>query len=227
MDDEDVRAAKRAAGRSAVETVADGDVVGLGSGSTAAEAIAAVGEAVADGLNVVGVPTSFQARELAIEHDVPLAELDEVRVDVAIDGADQIAGSDCIKGGGGAHAREKVVDHSADRFVVVVDPGKVADALDEPVPVEVLPSARRPVADAVEGLGGTPTLRRANAKSGPVVTDNGNLILDAEFGTIEEPERVANDLAAIPGVVAHGLFVGTVDEIHVGRLDGSVDVDEP
>lgn len=227
MDEEDVRAAKRAAGESAAEAVSDGDVVGLGSGSTAAHAIEAVGEAVDEGLDVVGVPTSFQARELAIEHGIQLAELDEVSVDLAIDGADQIAGSDCIKGGGGAHAREKVVDADADRFLAVVDPGKVADVLDDPVPVEVLPSARRPVANAIEDLGAAPSLRRATEKSGPIVTDNGNLILDAAFGSIEESGDLADSLSAIPGVVAHGLFVDIVDEVYVGQPDGSADVREP
>ena len=227
MNEDEVEAAKRAAGESAAAVVDDGDVVGLGSGSTAAEAIRVVGRAVDSGRSVVGVPTSFQARELAIEHGIPLAELDEVHVDVAIDGADQLAGSDCIKGGGASHARERVVEADADRFVVVVDPRKVADTLDDPVPVEVLPSARRPAADAIEALGGTPVLRRASAKSGPVVTDNGNLVLDADFGAVGEPAALAADLDAIPGVVAHGLFVDMVDEVHVGAPDGSVDVRRP
>lgn len=227
MDDEDVLAAKRAAGESAAAAVSDGDVVGLGSGSTAAHAIEAVGERVTDGTSVVGVPTSFQARELAIDEGIPLADLDEVQVDLAIDGADQIAGTDCIKGGGGAHAREKVVDTDAERFLAVVDPRKVADRLDEPVPIEVLPAASRPVADAIEALDGEPELRRAAEKSGPVVSDNGNLILDADFGAIEDPGSLADALAGIPGVVAHGLFVDVVDEVHVGQPDGSVDVRTP
>ncbi|WP_336336348.1 ribose-5-phosphate isomerase RpiA [Haloarcula brevis] len=213
-------AAKRAAGESAAEAVEDGMVVGLGTGSTAAHAIRAIGRAVDAGLDVVGVPTSFQSRELARDCGIPLADLDDVSVDLAIDGADEVAGGDLIKGGGAAHAREKVVDASADRFLVVADPTKEAEVLAHPVPVEVLPMARSTVAAAVEDLGGDPQLRRAERKDGPVVTDNGNLVLDCDFGAIEGPAGLAGDLAGVPGVVEHGLFVDMADEIHVGSPDG-------
>jgi len=213
-------AAKRAAGESAAEAVEDGMVVGLGTGSTAAHAIRAVGEAVDAGLDVTGVPTSFQSRELAREAGIPLVDIEEVSVDLAIDGADQIAGGDLVKGGGAAHAREKIVDTAADRLLVVVDPTKEADRLDYPVPVEVLPAARTTVASAVEGLGGDPDLRRAERKDGPVVTDNGNLVLDCDFGGIDDPTALAAALAELPGVVEHGLFVGVADEVHLGTEDG-------
>ncbi|MFC7018674.1 MULTISPECIES: ribose-5-phosphate isomerase RpiA [Haloarcula] len=213
-------AAKRAAGESAAEAVADGMVVGLGTGSTAAHAIRAIGRAVDAGLDVAGVPTSFQSRELARDCGIPLVDLDEASVDLAVDGADEVAGGDLIKGGGAAHAREKVVDASADRFLVVADPTKLADELSHPVPVEVLPAARTTVADAVRGLGGDPTLRAAERKDGPVVTDNGNLVLDCEFGTIDAPADLGATLADTPGVVEHGLFVDLADELHVGTADG-------
>ena len=213
-------AAKRAAGESAAETVEDGQVVGLGTGSTAAYAIRAIGRQVDAGLDIVGVPTSFQSRELAREAGIPLADLDEVSVDLAIDGTDEVAGGDLIKGGGAAHAREKIVDASADRFLVVADPTKEAETLSGPVPVEVLSAARTTVAEAVRELGGEPTLRQAKRKDGPVVTDNGNLVTDCAFGAIEEPAALATDLASLPGVVEHGLFIGLADEIHVGREDG-------
>jgi len=213
-------AAKRRAGESAAERVADGQVVGLGTGSTAAHAIRAIGRRVDAGLEVTGVPTSFQSRELASAAGIPLAELDEVSVDLAIDGADQVADGNLVKGGGAAHAREKIVDSAADRFLVVADPTKEADVLNHPVPVEVLPSARTTVADAVRDLGGDPALRRAERKDGPVVTDNGNLVLDCEFGEIYRPDDLATDLATLPGVVEHGLFVDLADELHVGTEDG-------
>ena len=217
---DDITAAKRYAGRSAAETVEDGTIVGLGTGSTAAHAIRRVGERVDAGLDIEGIPTSLQARELAREATIPLTSLDVATPDVAIDGADQVADGQLIKGGGAAHAREKVVDTAADRLLVVIDPRKEADVLDEPVPVEVLPSARSPVADAVEERGGDPDLRAARRKDGPVVTDNGNLVLDCAFGPIENPEGLAGSLASIPGVVAHGLFVDVADEIHAGTADG-------
>jgi ribose 5-phosphate isomerase A len=225
-------AAKRRAGESAARTVDDGDVVGLGTGSTAAHAIRALGDRVDAGLDVHGVATSFASRELAVEREIPLLGLDDATgpdaagIDVAIDGADRVADGDLIKGGGAAHAREKLVDASADRFVVVVDPSKEAATLDRPVPLEVLADGRGVVAEAVRAAGGEPTLRRAERKDGPVVTDNGNLVIDADFGTIADPASLATTLAATPGVVEHGLFVGLADEVRVGTEDG-VRVTEP
>jgi ribose 5-phosphate isomerase A len=225
MDEQDGEAAKRSAGERAAATVEDGDVVGLGSGSTAAHAVRALGHEVDAGLDVRGVPTSYQAREVAIEAGVELTTLEETggHVDVAVDGADQVVGTDLVKGGGASHAREKVVDLAADRFLVVVDPTKRADVLDHPVPVEVLPDARATVANAVEALGGDPDLRRAERKSGPVVTDNGNLVLDCDFGQIGDPAGLAADLAGLPGVVEHGLFVNAADAVHVGGTDVTVE----
>ncbi len=213
--------AKRRAGERAAEAVEDGMVVGLGTGSTAAHAIRALGDAVDAGLDVRGVPTSFQSRQLAIEAGIPLVSLDEVdTVHLAVDGADQFAGGDLIKGGGAAHAREKIVDVTAERLVVVADPSKAAEQLDHPVPVEVLPAARPLVVRRVGARGGDPELRAAERKDGPVVTDNGNLVLDCDFGAIEDPAELAAWLSALPGVVEHGLFVGVADEILVGHEDG-------
>jgi ribose 5-phosphate isomerase A len=208
--------AKRRAGKSAAGRVDDGDVVGLGTGSTAAHAIRALGRAVDAGVDLRGIPTSYQSRQLARECGVPLTTLEEATPDVAIDGADQVAGFDCVKGGGAAHAREKVVDAAADRLLLVVDPSKEAPVLDHPVPVEVLPDAAPTVVERVADLGGEPTLRAAERKDGPVVTDNGNLVLDCAFGAIGEPGELATELSSVPGVVEHGLFVGLADEVHVG-----------
>ncbi|WP_152039599.1 ribose-5-phosphate isomerase RpiA [Salinigranum salinum] len=213
--------AKRRAGDSAAALVEGGTTVGLGTGSTAAHAIRRLGERVADGVDVVGVPTSFQSRELARNVGIPLRALDEVdRIDIAIDGADQVAGFDLVKGGGAAHAHEKVIDSFAERFVVVVDPSKRVDVLSHPVPVEVLPAAHTVVARSVADAGGEATLRRAERKDGPVVTDNGNLVLDCDFGSIPDPDALATTLDAVPGVVEHGLFVGLADELHVGTETG-------
>jgi len=237
-------AAKRRAGKSAAAAVDDGDIVGLGTGSTAAHAIRRLGDRVDSGLSVRGVPTSFASRVLAIDCGIPLLDLDEAvgpdapGIDIAIDGADQVAvGGDgdtdrplaLIKGGGAAHAREKLVDAAADRFLVVADPSKETDTLDRSVPVEILPSGRSVVAQAVRAAGGEPELRRAERKDGPVVTDNGNLVLDCAFGVISDPDSLSTALSTIPGVVEHGLFVDLVDEIHVGTdtdvrvLHGRVD----
>lgn len=213
--------AKRRAGDHAAGLVEDDTVVGLGTGTTAAYAIRELGRAVDGGLDLVGVPTSYQSADLAREVGVPLVTLDDVSgIDLAIDGADQIAGLDCIKGGGAAHTKEKLVDSAADRLVIVADASKEADRLDRPVPLEVLPAARGPVSEAIRGLDGDPDLRTARQKDGPLVTDNGNFVLDCDFGPIEDPAGLATDLSAIPGVVEHGLFVGLIDEVHVGTDDG-------
>ena len=214
-------AQKRRAGQRAAQAVEDGMVVGLGTGSTTRYAIDALGEAVAAGLEIRGIPTSLQARQTAIEAGIPLVGLDEVDgVDLAIDGADQVADGDLIKGGGGAHVNEKVIATAAERFLVVADPSKLSDCLERSVPVAVVPDARPLVAARVRDAGGEPSLRAAAAKDGPVVTENGNLILDCTFGPISEPAELATTLSAIPGVVDHGLFVGVADAIYIGTDDG-------
>ncbi|ELZ10998.1 ribose-5-phosphate isomerase A [Halovivax asiaticus JCM 14624] len=216
--------AKRRAGHAAADAVEDGTVVGLGTGSTAAYAIEAIGRAVENGLDVRGVATSAESVQLARECGIPLTTLAAVDgIDLAIDGADQVADGDLIKGGGAAHTREKLIDAAADRFLVVVDDSKLADRLDWPVPVAVLQGAESVVAERLRELGGDPTLREAERKDGPVVTDDGHLVLDCDFGPIDDPEALATDLSAIPGVVEHGLFVDLADEIYVGSADG-VDV---
>ncbi len=216
----DVERAKRRAGESAAELAEDGDVVGLGTGSTAAYAIRRLGKRIDGGLDVRGVPTSHGARALAVEAGVPLTDLNEATPDIAIDGADQLADGDCVKGGGAAHAREKVVDAAADRLVLVVDDRKLTDMLHHPVPVEVLADAVPTVRAAVREADAEPTLRAAERKDGPVVTDNGNLVVDCAFGAIEAPGELAARLSELPGVVEHGLFVGLADEAHIGSDDG-------
>ncbi|WP_277554413.1 ribose-5-phosphate isomerase RpiA [Halobaculum limi] len=219
--------AKRAAGEAAAAEVSDGDLVGLGTGSTAAHAIRTLGDRVADGLDVEGVATSYQSRALAKDVGIPLRSLSDVaRVDVAIDGADQVAtdANALVKGGGAAHAREKVVASAADRFLVVADDSKLAAPLDYPVPVEVLPDAHARVERALRDVGGDPVLREAERKDGPVITDNGNLVVDCDFGGVDDPASLATALSGVAGVVEHGLFVGLADAVYVGDADGAVAV---
>lgn len=218
MDEEAQAAAKHRAGRSAAETVEDGAVVGLGTGSTAAEAIEVLGQRVDAGLDITGIPTSYQARSTAKEAGIPITGLGESdRLDVAIDGADQVANDVAIKGGGAAHTREKIVAAAADEVRLVVDETKLTDTLDRPIPVAVVPAARSTVSAAIRNLGGEPTLRAATRKDGPVVTDEGNLVLDCDFGSITAPDRLGQSLSQVPGVVEHGLFIDLADELHVGR----------
>ncbi len=214
--------AKKAAGEAAAELVKSGMVVGLGTGSTVAWTIKRLGERVRDeGLDFYGVPTSFQAEELAIASGIKLTTLNQHPVlDLAIDGADQVdANLFVIKGGGAAHTREKVVSCSARRFVIVADESKFVEKLSWPVPVEVLPFAARLVERRLLELGGKPVLRQGLRKDGPVITDNGNFVMDVDFGVIADPESLAAKICPIPGVVEHGIF-DNLDELYLARADG-------
>ncbi|QZA89297.1 ribose-5-phosphate isomerase RpiA [Salinarchaeum sp. IM2453] len=210
---------KQRAAKKAVESVTDGDVVGLGSGSTAAFAIRELAERA---IEIKGVPTSFQARKIAIDEGISVVDLDQVEaIDIAIDGADQVGDNNIIvKGGGAAHTREKIVDSAAERLEIIVDESKMVSTPDYPVPVEVLPSARSVVYERIRQLGGTPSLRIADEKSGPVITDNGNMILDCAFGEIQQPRKLAKKLSALPGVLEHGLFIEMADQIIIGTENG-------
>lgn len=201
-------------------------VLGLGSGSTAAILIDELGRRWQAGelTGVRAVPTSFQSSLLAQQYGIPLTTLNEVdRLDLAIDGADEVdPDRNLIKGGGGCQTREKLVDSRADRFVVVVDATKLSDTLGThfPVAVEVLPEAYVQVQAALRDLGSDPVLRMAVRKAGPVVTDQGNVILDAKFAGIDDPADLERTINNIPGVLDNGIFPGMADEILVGQVSG-------
>lgn len=221
-------AAKRAAGMAGAGLVEDGMCVGLGTGSTTVFAIAELGRRVAhEGLRIVGTATSFAAERLARQHGVPLETLDTLeRLDVALDGADEVdAAFRLIKGRGAAHTREKVVAAQADRFVVLVDESKLVLQLGSlmPVPVEVLPMAVEPVMRALRARGARPELRMGQRKDGPVVTDQGFWVVDAFFDGISDPADLDLFLARTPGVLDHGLFLDLATDVFVGRDDGSVE----
>lgn len=219
--------AKRIAALEAVKQVKDGFIVGLGSGSTAAYAIAEIGRKIREeGIKVLGIPTSTQAFYLAIRHGIPITTLDEHPIiDLTIDGADQIDRNlNLIKGMGGALTREKIVAVSSKKVIIVADETKLVDriGLNHPIPVEVVPFATKYVTSKIEELGGKPRLREANGKVGPVITDNGNYILDVTFERIENPEELNRKLKLITGVVETGLFLGLAHQAYIGKKDGSV-----
>ena len=218
---------KQAAGEKAAQLVKNNMVVGLGTGSTTAYAIKELGKRVASGLKILGVPTSYQSAFLAAENGIPLTTLDEHPVlDIAIDGADQIAKITAIKGGGAAHTREKIVALSAKKFVVVVDESKVVEVLHHPVPLEVLPFARKLVVKQITKLGGKAVVRMGINKDGPVISDNGNFILDADFGEIDDAVSLDKALSQCTGIVEHGIFT-KVDVVYIGKKDGSVEIMKP
>jgi len=215
-------AAKRKAALAAVKHVKDGFVVGLGSGSTAAYAIEALGERVKrEKLSLLAVPTSYQAFLLAVKCGIAVTTLDEHPViDVTIDGADQIDPKlNLIKGMGAALTREKIVASVSKQNVIIADESKKVRVLGEnnhPVPIEVLPFAITTVKRRIEAVGGKAVLREGKGKLGPVITDNGNAIIDASFGAISNVAELEKKLKMIPGVVETGLFIGLADIAYVG-----------
>jgi len=221
-----IDSAKRLAAESAAAHVESGMVVGLGSGSTAVHAIRSIGERLSSGAlsDVLGVPTSHQAEMDAVEVGIPLTTLSEhPELDLGIDGADQISGGlDAIKGGGGALMREKVVASASRLYILVADERKLADRLGagQPLPLEVLPFALGSVLRGIEGLGSKAVVRKGSGKLGPVVTDNGNFIVDADFGAIPDPRGLDAELKAVPGVLETGLFLGYAHLAYVGTESG-------
>lgn len=227
-----VEDAKRKAVLRAIQCVKSGWVIGLGSGSTtqyAAAEIARLAKMMKFELSVV--PTSHQIENLAIAHGLRIRTMNEVHsVDYAIDGADQVDARslNVVKGGGGAMMREKIVDSAAHNLAIVVDERKLTQRLGEkqPIPLEVLPFAYRSVQVKITNMGGRARLRESREKVGPVLTDNGNFILDADFGPIEHPAQLDRRLKMLPGLLETGLFLNMADSVYVGRKDGKVEVFE-
>jgi len=201
---------KEAAARASLQFVKDGQVVGLGTGSTAAHFIKLLGEEVKKGLRIRGIPTSVRSKELAESLGIPLTTLDDCQdIAVTVDGADEVDPKlRLIKGGGGALLREKIVASATRQMVVVADATKQVQMLGKfPLPVEVIRFAQALVAKRISALGADVCLRMGDDKK-PYVTDENNHILDCRFGQIQDPEGLARELSGMPGVVEHGLFIG-------------------
>jgi ribose 5-phosphate isomerase A len=218
---------KREAAREALGAVRDGMRLGIGSGSTAEAFVQLLGEQVAGGLKVVGVPTSSRTAALCEKVGVALTTLDETpELDLTIDGADEADGElRLVKGGGGALLREKIVAAASRRMIVIADESKLVDALGAfPLPIEVngfgLTATVLAIekAAAAQGLTGTIALRKRGEE--PFITDGGHLILDASFGLIRDPEALSAALHAVPGVVEHGLFIGLAQELILAGPSG-------
>ncbi len=220
---------KENAALAALDFVEDGMILGLGSGSTAEIFIDRLGEKVAGGLKVAGVPTSKRTAECAVEAGVPLIEPDKVdRISLTIDGADEVdPGFNLIKGGGACLLREKIIAHASDRMIVIVDNSKMVDVLGRfPLPIEVDPFGMaltaEQVFDALKSTGceeAQTVLRQMKDGSGPLITDGGNYILDSKCKVIPNPADTALALSQIPGVMEHGLFIDLADVIVVGEAD--------
>lgn len=227
--------AKKLAGRAAVENhVKNNQVLGIGSGSTIVHAVQRIAERVKqENLNLVCIPTSFQARQLILQYGLTLSDLDRhPEIDLAIDGADEVdADLNLIKGGGGCLTQEKIVAGNASRFIVIADFRKdsknLGDQWHRGIPIEVIPMAYVPVSRTVtQKFGGVIELRMAVNKAGPVVTDNGNFILDWKFDRVHKWSEVNTAIKMIPGVVDTGLFINMAERVYFGMQDGSVNMRE-
>ncbi len=213
--------AKKMAAKKAVEHAKSGFVVGLGSGTTVSYAFQELRRRIhKENLKIQGVPTSHQSFLLAVKYRVPTTTLEEhPQLDITIDGADQVDEElNMIKGMGGALTREKIVASASKVNIIIIDETKMTEKLgsNQLVPVEVMPIALSLVTAKLRALGGKPVLREAEKKLGPVVTDNGNFLLDIDFGRINKAKELDRVVKTIPGVVETGLFVEMADVVYIG-----------
>ncbi|MGB7600129.1 MAG: ribose-5-phosphate isomerase RpiA [Candidatus Sulfotelmatobacter sp.] len=210
---------KETAARASMRFVKDGQVVGLGTGSTAAYFIQLLGEQVRNGLRIRAIPSSDRSREQAASLGIPLTTLDECQqIDVTVDGADEVDPQlRLIKGGGGALLHEKIVASATRQLVIVADASKRVPVLGKfPLPVEVVKFAKAPVMKKIEALGARVEMRY-NSDGTPFLTDENNYILDCHFGQIRGADGLANKLSDMPGIVEHGLFIGMASVVLVAN----------
>jgi len=230
MDNETIERAKKVAAELAViENVHKDMILGIGSGSTIIHAVKKIGEMDTKiKSSLVCIPTSYQSKQLIIEHGLKIGSLDQYsEIDVVIDGADEIDDNlNLIKGGGGCLVQEKIVASNSRSFIIIIDWRKksllLGDKWRQGIPVEIIPEANRPLIKKLQNLGGKTSLRMAKAKMGPVVTDNGNFIIDVDFGKITNPYELQNKLKSLTGVVDSGLFVEMATKVYIGQIDGKV-----
>ena len=222
-------AKKNAAMRAVEENLKNNTILGVGSGSTIVHAVKRVAEIIREKKwDIKCIPTSFQAYQLIMEHGLNYTTLDRHPIiDLDIDGADEIDQDlNLIKGGGGCLVQEKIIASNSKKVIIVADYRKVSTRLGENwkkgIPIEIIPMAATPILKKIEQMGGCPSLRMARAKMGPVITDNGNFILDVNFGEIKDPAKLEKELNTIPGVIENGIFSNVVKALYMGNADGSI-----
>ena len=226
-----VEKARLNAAAQAIREIRNGTTIGLGSGSTVLKALDLAAEKILkEHLNIHWVPTSYQTETAAKKLGLKTATIDDdIQLDLAIDGADQVQWRtlDLVKGGGAALLREKIVDSAAKRLVIIIDERKLAKTLggEQPIPIEITPFAYNATLAKIKKISEKAVLREAlSGKVGPIVTDNGNLIVDAHYRNLRRPDIVHKRLREIPGVIETGLFLEMCDTAYVGRKDGRVDI---
>jgi ribose 5-phosphate isomerase A len=230
MNDNLIEQGKKNAAQKAVdENIKEGLVIGIGSGSTIVYAVNRMGEINKENnLNLICIPSSFQARQLILQNNLKIASLDEYpEIDIDFDGADEIDQNlNLIKGGGGCLVQEKILASNSKKLIVIADYRKNSKNLGQQwkrgVPIEVIPMAYFPLLSKLSKMGGKPTLRMAQAKAGPLVTDNNNFIIDVDFGIIQNPQELNTKLLNLPGVVDTGLFLNMTNKAYIGQQNGKV-----
>ena len=219
-------AKKNAAYQAVDENLKNHKIVGIGSGSTVVYAVKRIADWNRD--NLICIPSSFQATQLIISNGLTLGSLNQYpEVEIIFDGADEIDDDlNLIKGGGGCQVQEKILAYNSKKVIIVADFTKDSKVLGEKwkngIPIEIIPSAYIPIMKKIGDMKGKPKLRMGVNKAGPIVTDNGNFIIDADFGLIKNPINLELDLLRIPGVVETGLFINLADACYIGLEDGSV-----
>ncbi|MHA1273230.1 MAG: ribose 5-phosphate isomerase A [Promethearchaeota archaeon] len=220
---------KNAAIKAVEENVKEGMVLGIGSGSTVVYAVKKIARMnLENDLNLKCIPTSFQSYQLIVNNNLNLVSLNQYpEIDLDIDGADEIDKNlNLIKGGGGCLVQEKIIASNSKKIVIIADFRKYSNNLGENwkkgVPIEVIPIAYVSIINKLKKLNGNPILRMAQAKAGPLITDNGNFIIDVDFGIIENPLEINNKIITIPGVVDTGLFLDIATKAYIGQKDGKV-----
>ena len=220
---------KNAAIKAVEENIKRNMVVGIGSGSTVVYAVKKIAEINKDkDLALKCIPSSFQSYQLIIENGLNLVTLDQYPdIDIDIDGADEIDKDlNLIKGGGGCHLQEKIIASNSNKVIIIADFRKKSERLGQNwkkgIPVEIIPLAYTPVMKRLKQLRGNPKLRMAQVKAGPIISDNGNFIIDVDFGEIDNPFELNSKLLHIPGIVETGLFIGLASKAYIGKDDGSV-----
>ena len=220
---------KKAAIKAVEENVRENMIIGIGSGSTVVYAVNKIGELNREkDLNLKCIPSSFQSYQLIIENGLNLVSLDQYpEIDLDIDGADEVDKNlNLIKGGGGCLVQEKILASNSKNIIIIADFRKNSEYLGQNwkkgVPIEVIPMAYVPIMKKLEKIGGKPKLRMAQSKMGPLVSDNGNFIIDTDFGIIENPKALNDKILIIPGVVDTGFFIGMAAKAYIGQEDGNV-----
>lgn len=220
---------KKAAIKAVEENVKKNMIIGIGSGSTIVYAIEIIAEMNRkENLNVKCIPSSYQSYQLILNNGLELASMDQYpEIDLVIDGADEIDKNlNLIKGGGGCLVQEKILASNSKNLVIIADFRKNSEKLGmnwkKGVPIEVIPMAYVPLMKKLEKMGGKPILRMAQSKSGPLITDNGNFIIDVDFGIIDNPVVLNNKILPIPGVVDTGFFINMASKAYIGQKDGKV-----